>query len=161
MSHPIDFALEALPNHKVQLMLEPVLCMDCEQYVPLGWVEFGTQHCPQATGHYRGHRALNEAITSIKDRLYNTLAEAGLLPKRGSVEIVRLVNQRGYGFVLSNDITGQIVEASSVNLYGTRAKAVDQARDRASALGFEIAPIDDKTSRFESVDAFLQRIRSI
>jgi hypothetical protein len=159
VNHPIDFALDALPEHKVQLMLEPMLCIDCEQYVPLGWVVFGLTKCPKATSHYPGHRALTEAITKVKDRLYNTLAEAGLLPKRGSVQIVRLDGTRGYGYILFNAITGEIVEATSVSVYPTRAEAVSESRNRLRALGFEsVTDADPKTTVFQSVQAFNQRV---
>jgi hypothetical protein len=157
MDHPIDSALG--PHHKVQLMLEPVLCTDCGQYVPLGWIEFGLAKCPAATGHYQGHRTSNEVVTSVKDRMYNNLAEAGLLAKWGRVQIVRLDGKRGYGYILFNDITGKVVEASSVSLYPTRVKAVANARNRLRALGFEfILGEDDKTSVYASAEAFNQRV---
>lgn len=76
MSHPIDpFAAEH-PSIAQRLLLAPVACIDCETYVPLGWVEYGTVHCYKnvgATGVIYGHRALTEVITSIKDSIYNSV----------------------------------------------------------------------------------------
>lgn len=56
-------------------LMEPVECIDCGTYVPLGWVEFGTVLCPKGKGsnpgiHY-GHRVPTEVRTNILDRATN------------------------------------------------------------------------------------------
>lgn len=157
--HILDTFLADNAAHAVQVSLKPVLCIDCNQYVPLGWVEFGLTVCPQATGHYKGHRGSTEAITSIKDIYYNHLAEAGMVDKRAQVQIVRLAGKRGYGYILFNALTSEIVEASSVSVYSTRGKAVAEARNRARALGFEHLVGDDKTSVYTSVEQFSARVQ--
>lgn len=58
------------------ILMAPVKCIDCEQYVPFGWVEFGTVKCPQnlgATGVQYGHRIPTEVFHSVKDSTINAM----------------------------------------------------------------------------------------
>lgn len=156
--HPVDQIVATNPEAARVLALEPVRCTDCGQYVPLGWVEFGTVKCPKnigANGTQYGHRVDRDVITNIKDSFYNNLAVAGLVEKIASAKIVRLAGKRGYGYVLSNALTKEIVEASPANVYNTRGAAVEEASNRARFHGFErMEPIDDKTTQFFSADQF-------
>ena len=54
--------------------LEPVLCIDCDQYVPLGWIDFLGVKCPKnfgATGVQYGHRVYTDTIQNIVDTYMN------------------------------------------------------------------------------------------
>lgn len=156
MYHPIDTFLQTHPAHAVKLALTPVLCTDCEQYVPLGWVEQGQVKCPKGDGW--GHRVYSETITNIKDSLYNGLADAGLVEKIASVEIVRVAGKRGYGFVLSNALTEKVVEASRPNVFKTRRDALTESRSRARHHGFgQVRPDNGKTRVYDSADQFQTR----
>lgn len=58
------------------LLLEPVRCIDCDAWVPYGWIEFGKVKCPQGTrasGVQYGHRVSTEVANSIKDVVLNNL----------------------------------------------------------------------------------------
>jgi hypothetical protein len=55
-------------------ILTPVVCNDCRQVVPFGWVMFGTVKCPDnigATGIEYGHRIARDEY----DALENAMAE--------------------------------------------------------------------------------------
>lgn len=56
-------------------LLEPVRCIDCDAYVPLGWVEFGSVKCAKninaTSGVEYGHRVWSEVRTNILDRIVN------------------------------------------------------------------------------------------
>lgn len=76
MNHPVD---ELVQNDGVTMavLLAPVLCIDCGQFVPFGWVESGTVKCPENWGGpggnsvQYGHRVPQEVWNSVKDKAYN------------------------------------------------------------------------------------------
>jgi hypothetical protein len=164
-SHPLDTFLATNGHHAAQLYLEPVLCTDCGQYVPYGWCEFGTVRCEKnvgANGVVYGHRTRVEVIASIKDRMYNSLAEVGQVEKRASFEITRLHGKRGYGCILTDQMTGQVIGASSVNAHPTRTKAVADARSVASTFGYtHLAQDTGKTTVFADVNVFNARVKAV
>lgn len=73
VTHPID-ALVSNDGITVRVLLAPVLCIDCNTYVPLGWVEYGTVRCPEnfdANGVQYGHRVSTAVLTNAKDTIMN------------------------------------------------------------------------------------------
>jgi hypothetical protein len=65
-------------NERERLVLEPVMCSDCKQTVPLGWVEYGTVRCADnvgANGVQYGHRVPSYVYDHLLDRAFNN-AEA-------------------------------------------------------------------------------------
>lgn len=59
-----------------QLALTPVLCTDCKQYVPLGWVVHSTVVCTKNTGAngvQYGHRTERDTIVSVIDQFNNKM----------------------------------------------------------------------------------------
>ena len=72
--HPVDELTTTNSTAATALALAPVRCIDCEQYVPLGWVEYATIKCPKnigASGVQYGHRVPTEVYDNIKDSIYN------------------------------------------------------------------------------------------
>ncbi len=56
------------------LLLAPVRCINCETYVPYGWVAFGTITCPKnigATGVQYGHRVQNDVASHLANIAVN------------------------------------------------------------------------------------------
>ena len=74
MSHPVDQLAATHPGAAEALALEPVRCIDCEQYVPFGWIDSLRVKCPKnigATGVQYGHRIPTEVYIHIKDQVFN------------------------------------------------------------------------------------------
>lgn len=70
MDHPIELYRWSHPGVTVRLLLESVRCIDCDNYVPLGWIEFPNGvMCPKGNGW--GHRIYTETLTNIKDIIMN------------------------------------------------------------------------------------------
>ena len=80
MTHPIDQYVTT-DGPTLDVLLAPVRCIDCTEFVPLGWVEFGTVICPASTkdgGSPWGHRVRNTMPTHVRDTVANKLAAAGV-----------------------------------------------------------------------------------
>jgi hypothetical protein len=71
----IDFA----PSQVVRYALEPVLCNDCETYVPFGWIDSTlAPKCPKnigATGVQYGHRIDRVVFDHLLDKAKNAVLE--------------------------------------------------------------------------------------
>lgn len=67
------------PAAAVALALTPVLCIDCDQYVPFGWVDnTAAPKCPEgfgASGSQHGHRIPNAVVSHVKDLVANQYAQ--------------------------------------------------------------------------------------
>jgi len=76
MIHPLD-SIELTPGQASSLALTPIRCVNCEKYVPLGWVQYATVTCPAAVD-VGGHRASSSVVTNIKDTFYNERVDRAL-----------------------------------------------------------------------------------
>lgn len=57
-----------------EVALAPVLCVDCDTYVPAGWIDFvDSPKCP-TTGHT--HRVSTYVLTHVIDRAWNAMRTA-------------------------------------------------------------------------------------
>lgn len=64
-----------LPQAQVAVALAPVLCTDCGEYFPLGWVAMvGAPMCPRVDRRNYPHRASNEVIDQVSDQVANRYA---------------------------------------------------------------------------------------
>lgn len=73
--------VEELPAEmQVRIALEPVLCIDCNQYVPNGWINNLAVKCSAsigATGVQYGHRVPREVPASVVDMVVNLYVREG------------------------------------------------------------------------------------
>lgn len=56
-------------------LLAPVKCVDCDQYVPMGWVVYALAVCAKNASHptHRGHRMQGDLQVHVTDLAVNAL----------------------------------------------------------------------------------------